>query len=98
MEIDDVQSQVRINFSFANYLAPGKYLLVAALEDIRSAGASYFEYVEGAHYFSVVSSKKLMEFSGPMLLLRLMGLGMSEMDINSHEYWNGRFERDWESI
>ena len=26
-----------------------------------------------------------------------MGLGMSEMDINSHEYWNGRFERDWES-
>ena len=22
---------------------------------------------------------------------------MSEMDINSHEYWNGRFERDWES-
>ena len=26
-----------------------------------------------------------------------MGFGMSEMDINSHEYWNGRFDRDWES-
>ena len=73
MEIDDVQSQVRINFSFANYLAPGKYLLVAALEDIRSAGASYFEYVEGAHYFQLFLQRNSWEFSGPMLLLRLMG-------------------------
>ena len=73
MEIDDVQSQVRINFSFANYLAPGKYLLVAALEDIRSAGASYFEYVEGAHYFSVVSSKKLMGIFRPDVVITLDG-------------------------
>lgn len=73
MEIDDVQSQVRVKFSFANYLAPGKYLLVAALEDIRSAGASYFEYVEGAHYFSVVSSKKLMGIFRPDVVIMLDG-------------------------
>src|SRR5690606_5105757 len=44
-----------VEFRFQNMLVPGKYLLVAALENTTSTDSAYFEYMEGAHYFSVVA-------------------------------------------
>jgi len=47
-------------FRFRNSLVPGKYLLVAALENTATTDAAYFEYLEGAHYFSVVAPTRYM--------------------------------------
>lgn len=46
---------VEVGFEFVNRLTEGKYLLVLALEDRTIEAIQYFEYVEGAHYFSVTS-------------------------------------------
>ena len=46
---------VDVGFEFVNRLTEGKYLLVLALEDRTIEAIQYFEYVEGAHYFSVTS-------------------------------------------
>lgn len=43
-------------FDFVNRLTEGKYLLVIALEDRSIEAIQYFEYIEGAHYFSVSSA------------------------------------------
>jgi lipopolysaccharide transport system ATP-binding protein len=50
-----IAGKARVVFEFVNRLTEGKYLLVAALEDRGSQAISYFDYIEGAHYFSVVS-------------------------------------------
>lgn len=47
--------EVEVGFEFVNRLTEGKYLLVLALEDRTIEAIQYFEYVEGAHYFSVTS-------------------------------------------
>lgn len=47
-----------VEFSFRNYLVNGKYLLVAAVEDRSSTAIHYYEYIEGAHYFSSLSEKR----------------------------------------
>lgn len=44
--------EFEVTFEFENCLNTGKYLLVAALEDRASAGIQYYEYIEGAQYFS----------------------------------------------
>lgn len=46
---------VEVTFEFVNRLTEGKYLLVLALEDRTVEAIQYFEYIEGAHYFSVTS-------------------------------------------
>ncbi|MDB5894739.1 MAG: transporter ATP-binding protein [Rhodoferax sp.] len=49
-------TDVEIRFRFRNALAPGKYLLVAAVEKRRgSTDIHYYEYIEGAHYFASTS-------------------------------------------
>lgn len=40
-------------------LAPGDYYLVVALEDRRGGGLAYFDYVEGAQYFSTTWSRRV---------------------------------------
>lgn len=47
--------EVEVGLEFVNRLTEGKYLLVLALEDRTIEAIQYFEYVEGAHYFSVTS-------------------------------------------
>lgn len=41
-----------VRFKMKNELNSGSYLLVAALEDRAGAMPQYYEYIEGAHYFS----------------------------------------------
>lgn len=47
--------QVRVIFEFVNRLVDGRCILVLALEDRSSDAIQYFDYVEGAEYFAVVS-------------------------------------------
>lgn len=46
---------VTVSFEFTNRLTEGKYLAVIAIEDRSIEAIQYFEYIEGAHYFSVTS-------------------------------------------
>lgn len=48
-----------VEFSFKNYLSPGKYLLVATIEKRNCTDIHYYEYYEGAHYFVSASDKKM---------------------------------------
>lgn len=43
-----------VNFNLENCLNTGEYLLVAAVEDRAASTVQYYEYVEGAQYFSSV--------------------------------------------
>jgi lipopolysaccharide transport system ATP-binding protein len=45
-------SEFEIEFRLRNQLNTGRYLLVAALEDRSAAVPQYYEYIEGASYFS----------------------------------------------
>lgn len=47
----------KVSFTLTNFLVTGKYLLVAAVEDRRYRDIHYYEYVEGAHYFSSISKE-----------------------------------------
>ncbi|MFC5700856.1 ABC transporter ATP-binding protein [Cohnella faecalis] len=49
---------VEVNFEFDNYLNQGDYILVVALEDRTNPVTEYFDYVEGAQYFKIVTKKK----------------------------------------
>lgn len=51
--------QFSVSFRLENYLLTGKYLLVAALENRQHSDIHYYEYVEGAHYFSSLSDARL---------------------------------------
>ena len=44
-----------VEFHFLNSLVTGKYLLVAAIEDRSSPAIHYYEYIEGARYFSCLA-------------------------------------------
>ena len=49
----------KISFELIPRLANGDYYLVIALEDRKNVAISYYEYIEGAYYFKVYSSKKI---------------------------------------
>lgn len=49
---DEHATQDEVTFEFENPLITGEYLLVAAVENRSSASIHYYEYVEGAQYFS----------------------------------------------
>lgn len=67
------RSSVQVEFRFDNYLVPGKYMLVAALEDASLGDRSYFEYVEGAHYFSVTAPTRFMGVFRPEVTTTCIG-------------------------
>lgn len=48
-----------IEFDFIPYLANGDYYLVLALENRKNAAITYYEYIEGACYFKMYTSKKI---------------------------------------
>lgn len=46
-------------FRLRNCLAPGDYVLVVALEDRQDGSIRYFDYIEGASYFTVISARRV---------------------------------------
>lgn len=52
------RARMKVAFSFTNLLMSGQYLLVVAVESREFADIHYFEYVEGAHYFSCVATQR----------------------------------------
>ncbi|RUR32226.1 ABC transporter ATP-binding protein [Vreelandella nanhaiensis] len=56
-----------VSFKMTNSLVPGKYLLVAAVENREYHDTHYFEYLEGAHYFSVLSEDRLFGMFQPKI-------------------------------
>jgi len=47
--------RIRLVFSMKNYLVTGKYLLVVAVENRMETDIHYYEYIEGAQYFSSIA-------------------------------------------
>jgi lipopolysaccharide transport system ATP-binding protein len=47
----------RVSFRFPNPFVTGKYLLVAAVENRQHRDIHYYEYLEGAHYFSSLADE-----------------------------------------
>jgi len=54
-----------VSFKLVNPLVTGKYLLVAAIENRQERDIHYYEYVEGAHYFSSLSNERLFGIVQP---------------------------------
>ena len=54
-----------VSFRLTNYLLTGKYLLVAAVENRQHHDIHYYEYFEGAHYFSSLSDQRLFGLFQP---------------------------------
>lgn len=52
IEFSDAASHCEVQFILENCLNDGDYLLVAAIEERSGATIQYYEYVEGAQYFS----------------------------------------------
>lgn len=52
VDFGQVGEAAEVRFRMRNPLNQGNYLLVAALEDRAGAMPQYYEYVEGAHYFT----------------------------------------------
>ncbi|MBN3754421.1 ABC transporter ATP-binding protein [Paraburkholderia sp. Tr-20389] len=50
---------VLVRFKLKNRLNAGNYLLAVALEDRASVLPQYYEYIEGAHYFTSLTENKL---------------------------------------
>lgn len=49
----------KVSFKLKPMLAVGEYYLVVALENRKNAVTMYYEYIEGAKYFKVISNKKI---------------------------------------
>jgi teichoic acid transport system ATP-binding protein len=58
LRINQSGCYVQASFEFINPLNVGEYIVVLALEDRSSVHPKYYDYIEGAKYFKVISSKK----------------------------------------
>jgi lipopolysaccharide transport system ATP-binding protein len=56
-----------VAFRLINSLVTGKYLLVAAVENRQNLVIHYYEYLEGAQYFSSLSDKRLFGLFQPSI-------------------------------
>lgn len=56
-----------VSFRMSNLLITGMYLLVAAVENRQSRDIHYYEYVEGAHYFSSLASQQFFGVFQPQI-------------------------------
>jgi lipopolysaccharide transport system ATP-binding protein len=65
IQFDLQATAFRVICRFRNPLVTGTYLLVAAIEDRSSAAIHYYEYFEGAHYFSSVADQRLFGIFHP---------------------------------
>lgn len=64
----DSADHYEVRFRFENCLNTGQYLLVVALEERAGATIQYYEYIEGAHYFSSIQSKRLFGLFVPPIV------------------------------
>jgi len=58
VDFEQVGDTALVRFKLTNELNSGNYLLVAALEDRAGATPQYYEYIEGAHYFTSLVEQK----------------------------------------
>jgi len=61
------KSQFQVSFNLINPLVSGKYLLVAAVENRQHQDIHYYEYFEGAHYFSSFSEERFFGLFQPFI-------------------------------
>ena len=59
------KEQFSVSFRLINPLVTGKYLLVASIEDRQHRDIYYYEYVEGAHYFSSLANNRFFGLFQP---------------------------------
>ena len=59
------EERFSVSFRLINPLITGKYLLVAAVENRQYSDIHYYEYVEGAHYFSSLSNERFFGLFQP---------------------------------
>ncbi|MBI3728554.1 MAG: ABC transporter ATP-binding protein [Burkholderiales bacterium] len=57
--------EFEVSFKLINPLVTGKYLLVAAVENRLHRDIHYYEYVEGAHYFSSLADQRFFGLFQP---------------------------------
>lgn len=57
--------QFEVSFKLSNPLVTGKYLLVAAVENRLHRDIHYYEYIEGAHYFSSLADQRFFGLFQP---------------------------------
>ena len=60
---------IRTEFKLTNQLSSGEYLVVVALEDNRASDGFYYEYIEGAEYFTSVSNEKSQGLFNPKVCI-----------------------------
>jgi lipopolysaccharide transport system ATP-binding protein len=61
-----------ISFEMTNNLVAGKYMLVAAVENRQHQDIHYYEYIEGAHYFSILSEQRIFGLFQPNIEQRIL--------------------------
>jgi len=61
------QERFRVCFRMVNLLVTGKYLLVAAVENRLNRDIHYYEYLEGAHYFSSLADERFFGIFQPTI-------------------------------
>lgn len=61
------QENFRVRFLLKNSLVTGKFLLVAAVENRIHKDIHYYEYFEGAHYFSTLSEEQFFGIFQPKI-------------------------------
>lgn len=61
------QEKFSIRFRMMNPLVTGKYLLVVAVENRADLDIHYYEYLEGAHYFSSLSEQRFFGIFQPTI-------------------------------
>ncbi len=64
------QQERSVKFSFKNYLASGRYLLVATVEKRNDTDVHYYEYYEGAHYFVGITEEKMFGIYSPEVIVQ----------------------------
>lgn len=57
--------EFEVSFTLTNPLVTGKYLLVAAVENRLHRDIHYYEYIEGAHYFSSLTDQRFFGLFQP---------------------------------
>ncbi len=67
-----IEERFSVTFRFVNPLATGRYLLVAAVENRRSRDIHYYEYFEGAHYFSSLADEPFFGLFQPSIDQRIL--------------------------
>lgn len=56
---------IEVNFEFENFLKDDEYILVIAIENRKNMQPEYYDYIEGAKYFRIISEKKIFGYFHP---------------------------------